>query len=103
MKPGKIEAKKQLPKVEFYRFLKEYKNGGITISKDVVLKGVFVLVSDCVSLVGSSVFSSIPLEYVEKFEPVVRQKVSKKKKKIEAKDTGRKMGSESARVSDRTV
>lgn len=43
----------------------------------VQLRKNFVLGKDCVSLIGSEVFKDIPMEYLEKFEPI---KYSKKKR-----------------------
>jgi len=50
-----------------YRFTKDFINGGITVSSGIVLKNA-VLVDGFLSVVGSSVFSNIPLDYVEEFE-----------------------------------
>ena len=59
-----------------YRFTKEYKKNGVTVGVGVQLRKNFVLGKDCVSLIGSEVFKDIPMEYLEKFEPI---KYSKKK------------------------
>jgi len=96
----KIEPKTQSKKVEFYKFIQDWKISGLSISSGVVLKGDFKVTDDCISLVGSTVFKSIPLEYVEKFEPVKYQKKPRKNKKIEAKEEI-KTGSDSARISSR--
>jgi hypothetical protein len=60
-----------------YRFTKKYKKNGVTVGVGVQLRKNFVLGKDCVSLIGSEVFKDIPMEYLEKFEPV---KYAKKKK-----------------------
>jgi hypothetical protein len=60
-----------------YRFTKEFKKNGVTVSVGVQLRKNFILGKDCVSLIGSEVFKDIPMEYLEKFEPV---KYAKKKR-----------------------
>lgn len=102
-KMSKNKAKSLKPKVDFYRFVEDFTFGGITVYKDVSLKGTFVVEKNCVSLVGSLIFKDIPLDYLEKFEPINRVKKPRENKKIEAGKTSKKSNSESARVSDRKV
>lgn len=56
-----------------YRFVKEFVRGGITISAGISLKNA-VLKDGFICVVGSDVFSNIPLDYVEEFEPKVFEK-----------------------------
>jgi len=65
-----------------YRFTKKFERNGVSISKGVVLdRNVVTSDSDCVSVVGSSVLKDIPLEYLEKFEPIKYKKSKTQSKK----------------------
>jgi len=64
---------------EYYRFIKMYKVGGITIYPGVSIKGEFNVHDDLISLKDSEMLSGIPQEYLETYIPESLEKKSRKK------------------------
>lgn len=64
---------------EYYRFVKIYKNGGITVYPGVSLKGDFINQDGKITLKASSIFIDIPKEYLESHTPKQLEKKTRKK------------------------
>lgn len=82
--------------VESYKVVKDFEGNGFRVSKGVIMRNTFIdSGSDCVSVVGSSVFVNIPKNCLEKIEEKKFEKKIRKKKKESV------VQSSSARISSR--
>jgi hypothetical protein len=68
-----------------YRFAKDFVKGGITIGKGVSIKTPYTIQDGFLSLIGSDLFSNIPMEYFESYEVEIYKRTRKSAQKSDKK------------------